>query len=269
MAIANYFYNQTTRKYVALFGTYFNQLTIERTGVQGEDIQSMIVPISYAPFQKILARIIQDPEFKKKTSLQLPRMSFEMVGMTYDPERKTSPLGKLKRSIPSDQTGNRDFVYTGTPYNIEFSLYVMTKYAEDGSKIIEQILPFFNPELTNTVRLIDGVSAIDIPLILNSVNTEELYEGQFEERQTHISTLNFTMKAWFFGPTKSKRVIKFVDVNLTTADDEGANTAFQINQTTQPGSTANNEPTTDITQTIDYSLIDFGDNWDFIQVITE
>lgn len=269
MAIANYFYNKTTRKYVALFGTYFNQLTIERTGPAGEDIQSMIVPITYAPVQKMLARIKQDPEFAKKSALQMPRMSFEMTGLSYDPERKTPPVGRIRKSTVADDISDQNFMYAGTPYIIEFSLYIMSKYTEDSAKILEQILPFFNPDFTSSVRLIDGIDPFDVPLILNGVSIEDVYEGTFEERQTHLSTLNFTMKGWFFGPERNKKVIKFVEVAMTTGDDNGANTAFELTQTTQPGMTANNEPTTDINETIDYTLIDFDDNWDFIKVITE
>jgi hypothetical protein len=265
MAIANYFYHKTSRKYVALFGTYFNQLTIERTGKQDEFIQRMIVPISYGPWQKTIARITQDPEFEKKSSLQLPRMSFEMTGMTYDPERKTTTTGKLNKKTPSTDKTSKDFIYAGTPYNLEFSLYVMTKYTEDVSKLIEQIIPFFNPELTNSVEIIDDIDPIDIPLILQGVTTEEVYEGSYEERQTHLATLNFTMKAWFFGPEKAKKVIKFVEVKAATGLDE----EFQLTQTTQPGLTEDGEPTTDINETIDFSLIDFSDDWDFIKVVTE
>ena len=126
-------------------------------------------------------------------------------------------------------------------------------------------MPFFNPEFTNTIRLIDDIEPIDIPLILAGVTTEEVYEGSYEERQTHLATLSFTMKAWFFGPEKKKKVIKFVEVELAANMD----TEFELTQTTQPGLTVNNEPTTDINETIDYSLIDFDDNWDFIKVITE
>lgn len=272
MAIANYFYNKTTKKYVALFGTYFNQLTIERTNTQGENLQRMIVPISYAPWQKILSRITQDPDFDKKSSLQLPRMSFEMNSMSYDPDRKVTPLGRLMKTSPSSEQNSRDFIYNGVPYNIDFSLYIMTKYAEDGSKLVEQILPFFNPEFTNAVRLIDDIEPFDVPLYINGVTTEEIYEGSYEERQSHLTTINFTMKAWFFGPNKTKKVIKFVDVKMSTGDeedytDEGAE--FEIVQTTQPGLTANNEPTTNINETIDFSQINFEDEWDIIKVITE
>ena len=269
MAIANYFYNQTTRKYVALFGTYFNQITIQRTNSAGASLQEMIVPISYAPFQKVLARTIQDPELNQPSAITLPRMSFELNQMTYDGERKISPTMKIrKEQIDAGATG-RGFIYAGVPYNLEFSLYIMTKYSEDAAKIMEQIVPFFNPDFTSTVNLVEDIPAIDIPLILNGVTTEELYEGDFTERRSVLYTLNFTMKAWYFGPSRTKPVIKFVDVQVTqnTSPTASIDETYQERYTTQPGLTANGTPTTDIANTIPYTQIEFDDDWGVINVV--
>jgi hypothetical protein len=265
MAIANYFYNASIRKYVALFGTYFNQLTVERIDNNQVLQQRMIVPISYAPYQKILARIEQNPDFKTKSAINLPRMSFELTNMTYDGERKISPITKIRKTVVDESIGGRKFVYAGTPYNLDFSLYIMAKYQEDAVKLLEQILPFFNPDFTSTVRLIPGLEPIDIPLILNGVSMDELYEGSFEERRSILYTLTFTMKGWFFGPEKTKGIIKFVDVRYAT--DTATNATFEEFYSLTPGMTANNEPTTNRDLSIDYSLIEFDDNWDYAEEI--
>lgn len=281
MAIANYFYNSTIRKYVALFGTYFNQLEVRRTSTDGTLNQRQIVPISYAPYQKILVRLDQDPALQGGASydangnpiagqpyaITLPRMSFELTSFSYDAERKVAPTRKLRKTIVDESGGGRRFVYAGTPYNMGFSLYIMAKYNEDAVKLLEQILPFFNPEFTSTVRLIEGLEPIDVPLILNDVTSEDVYEADFTQRRSILYTLNFTMKGWFFGPERDKQVIKFIDTRY--AADTLANTEFVEYQTIQPGMTANNEPTTDITQTIDFSLIEFDDNWDYIERISD
>lgn len=277
MAIANYFYNSTIRKYVALFGTYFNQLEVRRTSTDGTLNQRQIVPISYGPYQKILVRLDQDPAILGGASLDaegnvaagqpygmtLPRMAFELTSFEYDAERKVAPTRKIRKTAVDEANGGRRFVYSGTPYNMGFSLYIMAKYNEDAVKLLEQILPFFNPEFTSTVRLIDGLEPMDIPLILSSVSSEDVYEADFTQRRSIVYTLNFTMKGWFFGPEKDKEVIRFIDTRYAT--DTLANTEFEEFQTIQPGMTANNEPTTDITQTIDYSLIEFDDDWDYIE----
>jgi hypothetical protein len=214
MAIANYFYNSTIRKYVALFGTYFNQLEVRRASTDGTLSQRQIVPISYAPYQKILVRLDQDPALQggattdargqpiggQPYAITLPRMSFELTSFQYDAERKVAPTRKIRKKVVDEANGGRRFVYSGTPYNMGFSLYIMAKYNEDAVKLLEQILPFFNPDFTSTVNLITGLEPIDVPLILNDVQSEDIYEEAFTQRRSILYTLNFTMKGWFFGP---------------------------------------------------------------------
>ena len=220
MAIANYFYNQTTRKYVAIFGTLFNQLTIERVNGQGTSFQSAIVPLSYAPFQKILARVEQDASLNRQSAITLPRMSFEITSMQYDGERRISVRHKIPKSL-RESDSSLNYVYAGAPYNLEFSLYIMAKYQEDATKIVEQIIPFFQPDFTVSAKLIENLPPLDVPIILNSVINEELYEGDFTERRTVMYTLNFTLKGMFYGPERTKKVIKFIDTQYATntADD--------------------------------------------------
>ena len=261
MAIANYFYNETTRKYVALFGTYFNQLQVQRVDNGGVTQQTMIVPISYAPYQKILSRLDQNPDYKAKAAVTLPRMSFEMTNMSYDAERKISPITKIRKTVVDDALGGRKFVYAGVPYNLDFQLFIMTKYQEDAVKLLEQVIPFFNPDYTRTVRLMTGLEPIDIPLILNGVSMDEVYEGSFDERRAIVYTLNFTMKAWYFGPEKSSEVIKFIYIRYAT--DSTTNTEPEEFYTLQPGMDANNAATTDQDLSVDYSLIDYDDDWDY------
>lgn len=213
MAIANYFYNETTRKYVAVFGTIFNQIKIERAKSDGTVVQDMIVPLNYGPQQKFLSRLQQDPNLNRKSAISLPRMSFEIMSMSYDPERKVQQTRKIMRTN-AEETGQRGFTYVGAPYNLDFQLSIMTKYTEDAAKIMEQIIPFFQPDFTQTVKLIPDIDPIDIPIILNGVTTEEIYEGDFDTRRSVLYTLTFTMKGWYFGPQRKSKVIKFIDTNL-------------------------------------------------------
>jgi len=205
----NHFYNETTRRYVAVFGTMFNDIEISRK-IGETRVQQMKVPINYAPMQKILARLDQNLE-NNAPAITLPRMSFEMTGMTYSPDRKLTSATKMVTS----GTGFKTSMFAPAPYDIEFQLNVMTKYNEDGTKIIEQILPFFKPDCTVSVKLIDELDTyFDIPIVLNSVSQEDTYEGDFESRRALIWTLNFTMKGYFFGPVSAKKQITFVDVDV-------------------------------------------------------
>jgi hypothetical protein len=143
----------------------------------------------------------------------------------------------------------------------------MTKYAEDGTQIIEQILPFFKPEWTYSVKLIDNLDPIDVPVILNSINMEDLYEADFETRRSLLWTLTFTMKAWYFGPQRESSVIKFIDVRTHTKISADAEPESQF--TIQPGLTANGQPTTSVDETIDYELINIDDDWGIITIFRD
>jgi hypothetical protein len=213
----------------------------------------MIVPLSYAPFQKVLSRLTQDPDLlnSTKSAISLPRMSFEITNMQYDSTRKLASSLKMRKELKDETNSARNFVYAATPYNIDFSLYIMTKYSEDAVKILEQILPFFTPDWTVSAFLIPDLDSFDLPIILNSVTTEDLYEGDYAERQTILYTLNFTLKGYFFGPEKTKKVIKFVDAGFATTTL--ANTQFEESVNVYPVILANNS--------IGWSDIEFNDDW--------
>ena len=256
------FYNETTRRYVAMFGTIFNDIHITRKDNSDTTIQSMKVPINYGPIEKFMARLEQDPNLTAP-AITLPRMSFEINNMSYNPERKLSPFTRYTLHDTTGSTAKTAF--TAMPYDIEFELNIMTKYAEDGTKIMEQILPFFTPDFTPSVKLMDELDVtLDIPIVLNSVTHEDVYEGDYEERRALTWTLNFTIKGYYFGPQMDKKVIKFAKIAMYD-DVTSANTTSEI--TVQPGLTANNEPTTDINETIPYVDIDFDDDWDYIVTI--
>lgn len=261
----NHFYNETTRRYVAMFGTLFNDIIITRKDNSGTEIQKLKIPIHYAPVQKILARIEGDPDLNAP-AMTLPRMSFEMISMTYAGERKINR--RMTLSTGAANNSIKSYQFAPTPYDLEFQLNIMAKYNEDGVKILEQILPYFKPDVTHSVKLLDEFEEyFDIPIVLNSVTMEDTYENDFQTRRSIIWTLTFTLKGIYFGPVSEKKVIKFVDVNLYNTLDANAQVVEQVN--VQPGLTANGEPTTSIDNTIDYVNINVDDNWDYIVQIKD
>ena len=191
----------------------FNNIVVSRKTSAGVVDKRIKVPISYSPRDKLLARIETDPNLRKPDAVSLPRMGFEMTSMTYAGERKLSTIKKF--TATGTNGNNRTIMYAPVPYDVNFQLSIMVKNAEDGTQILEQILPFFTPEWTNTVQLIDDMDIkLDIPLVLVSVSSDDTYEGDFETRRALIWTLDFTMKCYFFGPTKTKKLIKLANVNF-------------------------------------------------------
>jgi hypothetical protein len=249
------FYHQTIRKYVTLFGTLFNDVWITRGGDGTTTAkQAFKVPLAYGPKEKFLARVDSDPDLDKQFAIVLPRMGFEIIGYNYAADRK---LPTINRFVTKSVTANTDFrryQYNPVPYDIEFQLSIFVKNTEDGTQIIEQILPYFTPEWTTTVQLIsDPQITMDIPIYLTGVTTEDVYEGSFEERRTLIHTLNFVLKGYLFGPTKKQGIIKLANINFYTAtgfEDSLSNLANTeaigdavVRVTIEPGLLANDEPT--------------------------
>jgi len=260
------FYFGTIRKYVTLFGTLFDDIMIERTDSAGDTTALIKVPITYGPKDKMLARTLADPNIDRQTATPtLPVMSFEMTNISYDSSRK---LNTIRRTVASDTDPNKmKYQYAPVSYNIGFRLYVYVKNAEDGTKIIEQILPYFTPDWTTTVQLIPEMDiTLEIPVILDRISQEDSYDGQFKERRSLTWTLDFTLKGYVYGPIKKGAIIKFANTiyytpsgNLLTSI---GNTDPTMYYTVQPGLTANGLPTANGSQSIDPNLItatsDFG-----------
>jgi hypothetical protein len=261
----------TIRKYVIFFGTLFSEVYLQRDTAAGTTTQTIKVPLNYGPKEKFLARLEGDPELNKSIAMQLPRMTFVMGDMFYDPARKLASTGKMRRPDP-DNTDQAQFQYNPVPYNFNFDLHIMVKNAEDGTRIIENILPFFTPEFTATLNLNSALGQqYDVPVILNSVVQQDSYEGNFEQRRAIIWTLSFTLKGYLFGPVRTSGVIKQAEINLripevgVTAADATANTSdLAATITVTPGLTSAGEPTSNASLSIDKSLIVSTDDYGFI-----
>lgn len=267
--LGNDFYFAHIRKYVAVFGTLFNDIYISRDGNVNSPLQGIKVPISYGPHEKTLARLEGDPSLNKPVSIVLPRMSFEITSFTYAPQRKLATTAYKSKSEAGVTGKTLLKQYTPVPYDIGFTLSIMVKNAEDGTRIVEQILPYFTPEFTPTVNLIPEMDVkVDVPVVLTDVSLDDQYEGNFEERRAIIWTLNFVMKAYIYGPIRGGaagkgNVITFAKVNVR----DSASGNIDSTVTVQPGLTAEGKPTSDINETIDRNSISVTDDFGFITEI--
>jgi len=173
------------------------------------------VPLAYGPIQKFLARIQQQPDLNREIALTLPRLSFEMTGLQYDPSRKTG----VTQTFLATQNGNAKKVYMPVPYNVTFELNIISKLNDDSLQIIEQILPYFQPSLNITINLISAIGEKkDVPVVMESITQNDQYEGGFDSRRLIIHTLRFTAKTYLFGPVAESTdgLIKRVDVDYYT-----------------------------------------------------
>ena len=201
------YYHSIIRKYVIAFGNLFNDIVIQRFDKDDNRIQTIAVPLSYSPKEKFIVRLQQDPDIERDVAITLPRMGFEITSFNYAPERKlASNLRNIK--VPSEGSSTVSAQYVPVPYDLTFSLYSFVRNTEDGTQILEQILPYFRPEFTTNVKIIPEMDiVVDVPVILNSVSPEDLYEGDFQTRQALVHTLDFTLKGYMYGPVTNKGVI--------------------------------------------------------------
>lgn len=211
-----HFYHERIRKSVAVFGSLFNNIYVIRKGSAGNIVSQVKVPLSYAPQNKFLARIRENPDLDNdtKVAVKLPRMSFEILAFDYDAQRQLQKTNMFNKASTVNTARNK--FYAPVPYNINFQLNIYAKTQDDALQIVEQIIPYFNPQYSLTLKPFKDYPEIkeDTPIILNGITFSDDYESMLEQRRTIIYTLDFVMKVNFHGPINSGDIIRQVDANL-------------------------------------------------------
>jgi len=266
--LGNYFYHKSISKTVIAFGTLFNNIQIRHFDESDNPLSVLKVPLAYGPVQKFLARLEQNQSGDRKVAITLPRMSFEMVSIDYDPTRKASAIQTFKTAEASDGSSYKR-VYMPVPYNIGFELNILAKVQDDVLQIVEQILPYFQPSFNVTVNMIPSIGEKrDIPVILNRVGFRDDYEGDYTTRRLITYTLNFTAKTYLFNeiPQDDQGLIKKVQVDYATDALRTAKREIRYTVTPKALEDYNNDGIIDST---DDQLIEFGDDFGFNDMIEE
>lgn len=218
------FYHGIIRKVIVGFGRLFSDVKIPRYDTEGNLVQIVDVPIAWGPKEKWMLRNESDPSLNNTTYTVLPRMSFEITGFQYDPERSLNKMNTIYCVNATD--GTRKQAFTPAPYNLDISLYVMTKTTEDALALVEQILPFFRPEYTLAIKTVPELNIIaDTPIILNDVINDDQYEGDMETRRTITYTFTFTAKVNLLGPVSPVGLIKSASANIVNMQEYNASQA--------------------------------------------
>jgi len=227
------YYNRTIRKLVVGFGNLFNDIKLVRYNPDLTEAERFLIPIAYASKESYVMRLEEDPDLDKKVQMTLPRLSFEMTGLSYDSSRKQNTNIKNYATSNSATIGQ----YNPVPYNFDFNLYLYVRNIEDGTQVLEHILPFFTPDYTIKLNMVPEMGIIkEVPIVLNSCESDITYEGNREkDPRMVIWTLNFTVKGYIFGSSSTAKVITHSITsiyNLITADDV---VEFSINAATGTG----------------------------------
>ena len=250
-----HFYHKKIRNTVIAFGTIFNNVNIKRLDSSGNPIQNIKVPLSYSPKEKFLARLDAQQDLTgddSSVAITLPRMSFEVTGYSYDGGRKLNKNQKITKVTTNADTTKMNSQYMPVPYNVNFSLSVYVANSDDGLQIVEQILPYFQPDYTVTMiedRTMD--TKRDIPFILNNVDYEDSYTGSLTTSRRIIYTLTFTAKIYLFGPISTSAVIKTVSADLYSDTGSNAPRVERVTVTPNPTS-ADKDDTYTYTTTLEF-----------------
>lgn len=222
--VSKTYYNESIRKIVIAFGSLFESVYVARYEADGTEKERIRVPLAYGGKEKFIMRLTQESSLSNNTKVQitLPKLGFEMTTMAYDPSRKLNRLNERSNVV----NGVYKSTFAEVPYNINFSLFAFTRNMDDMLQIVEQILPYFAPEYTVTVKMNDLHPTVDIPFVLNTSNISENYEGTFDTRRALIGTFEFTAKTYIYpqicgstGGIIERTDINFYDDTGTTAAD--------------------------------------------------
>ncbi|MAO69657.1 MAG: hypothetical protein CL983_01075 [Euryarchaeota archaeon] len=259
--LGNYYYHQIIRKTIIAFGTLFNDIHIRHTDGQGNAESDIKVPLAYGPSQKFLARLDQQADLNKAVQITLPRLSFEMTSINYDPSRKSSLIQTFKTC---DDGSKVKKVFMPVPYNIGFELNLLSKLNDDSLQVLEQILPYFQPHFNLTIDLIDSIGEKrDIPIVLESIGFQDDYEGNFDTRRALIHTFNFTAKTYLFGAIadSSDGLIRKVQVDMYSNTDTKA-AKREVRYTVTPKSKVDRNDD-GVIDAADHALLQPGDDFGF------
>lgn len=250
------------RKYVIAFGTLFNNIRIDRANnPDAAEADIVGVPLRYAAKQNYKARLLGDPDLENQVRINVPAMCFNMGSMTYASERKLNTINRIAAAGTSNNT--LYYAYTPVPYDLIFSLNIFVNNIRDGTSILEQILPYFTPELTVSLKPDAKLNiSQDVPIVLNAVNVEDNFEEGLEATRMIIWTLDFTLRGSFFGPVNETGIINKVFVNL----HPDTNTAVANNYEqlyAQPGITSGGVSTTNVAASVAANTIAANSDWGF------
>ena len=224
------FYNQAVRKTVISFGTLFNNIELKKT-VDGQVLEVEKVPLAYGPKQKFLYRLQGNPTDGKKVAITLPRIYFEMTGIDYDAARKT-PATQKYRTVVNDEGNEVKTQYVPVPYNISFEVGILAKSQDDGLQILEQILPFFQPSFSMSLKFIPDMDEVrDVAVVLNSVDFDDDWEDDFSTRRSITYSMQFTCKSYIYGPYSKADVIRKSRIIETIGDQDVSKRTVELSYT--------------------------------------
>ena len=214
------FYGEYTRKLVIAFGTLFNDIYV--THKEDNVDKNIRVPLTYAPKEKFIRRLLEESSITDdtKVGIRLPQMSFSISQIAVDGTRRRN---KAYSEYYNDTAGGVSRMLVEVPINVNFNLFMYTRHINDTLQISEQIIPYFNPDHVLKINYNLLRQEMSVPLVmLNSININERYDGDFGNRRINISSIGFVAKGYMFGPVNAAdtgdtmNAVNEFDLNINT-----------------------------------------------------
>jgi hypothetical protein len=242
-----YFYHGTIRKVVVAFASMFNDIYVSRKDENGVETERFKVPVAYGPQQKFLRRLDRIGESFDTNQIRLetylPRIGFEITNLQYDSARKLNTIQQTAAYYAGDRS-QLTRRYERVPYNMTLSVSIMSKTMDDALQIVEQILPYFGPEYTFTIKAVNPTDQdVDVPVVFSSASLSDGDDGSYGDYSTRkitLANLQFVAKVYLYGPVNRQKVILSADTNIFDTKWFGATgpTYVNIDTTVKPGITA-------------------------------
>ena len=242
------FYHSTIRNLISGFGTLFNDITIERKS-DNNVVQTISVPLSYGPKQFWYYRS-EDPNAgnvdpnqttQLPVAVVLPRMSYEMMGIRSNWQEHPSLIQKHLAITTNQGTLNQTYMHV--PVFVDFDLTIVTKNLSDSLQIVEQIIPWFTPDLVVQMKLMpefDRVVDVTINLQYPLTYTDN-WDEAFNSRRDIMWTLSFTANCNIYGPIREKKIILEAIINAYAGLDDTEPAATVTVTPDPPDAKANEE----------------------------
>lgn len=224
------FYHGTTKKMITAFATLFDNIVIDLA-----NDKEITVPLHYSQGETFLYRIAKynndDTTIKP---VALPVMGFELSSMNVDPDRHTNTLAKIQ---DRNLSAKREYMFNRLPVSFNFELYIAVKRMEDGLKIIEQIIPFFTPELVIRVKGIEELhQATNIPVTLTSWSHSIENQGPMNsgDIRSIVYQMSFTMKGFLYANIRKRQAIEEIIINMNDSDHDSKFEQITLNSLDLP-----------------------------------
>jgi len=216
MLSQNHFYYGMIRKYIVALHHVVSDIHVLRTenNIVRKDI---VVPVTYGTKSKLYNKLTRSISVGDRINTILPRISFIINGMEFEPSRKKNNLNEHRY----DNDGETErFIYSGIPYNFNVDMSVWTIYVDDMLQIIEQIATFFKPDYIVTVKEIPELELEkNLPIELRSIMFN--IENEYEDTDRMITAdLNFVVKGYVYPPISNSTVIKHIMTKMGNLPNE-------------------------------------------------